>query len=278
MRSPLIWYGGKGNLCTSLLKYVPEHLSHIEPFFGGGSLFFRKTPSKIETINDINSDVVNFFRLLQDKERFEKFKERIKYTPYSREVFNEARDSFQKYEFGSDDRVYNWFVSIRQSFSGNGRNWSMSVSREVKTTQRWNSCYKNLDGVFNRLRNTQIENIDFENVFKTYAVDENCFVYCDPPYVHSTRKQIDDYVFEMTDDDHLRFINVCLDSPAKIMISGYDNSLYAEHLKDWKKLQFDVICHAVNKKGKTKENAMRHEIIWMNYDITKCKKNLSFFD
>ena len=127
MNSPLVWPGGKGLMIKKLSKYIPAHRCYLEPFFGGGSLFFAKPQCAIETINDINSDVVGFFRMLQDEKMFEKFYRKIQLTPYARELFHEAKNQYVQHEYGSLERSYYWFVSIRQSFAGKGGTWAYNI-------------------------------------------------------------------------------------------------------------------------------------------------------
>lgn len=69
---------------------MPEHHSYLDPYFGGGGIFFEKPPSKIETVNDLDGDVVNFFRVIQNPESCQELQEWLTYTPYSRQVYDES--------------------------------------------------------------------------------------------------------------------------------------------------------------------------------------------
>lgn len=77
LRSPIIYFGGKGNLVKKLLKFIPRHYTYVEVFGGGASLLFAKEPSKVEVYNDIDGEVVNLFRVLRDKEKFEEFYRKV---------------------------------------------------------------------------------------------------------------------------------------------------------------------------------------------------------
>ena len=90
LRSPIWWFGGKGNSVRRLLKFVPEHDAYLEPFFGAGSLFFAKEPVKIEVINDIDGDLMNLYAVLRDEEKFTRFYRLAYLTLYSRGEYNEA--------------------------------------------------------------------------------------------------------------------------------------------------------------------------------------------
>jgi len=66
LRSPMWWFGGKGKMVKKLLPLIPQHKIYVEVFGGGASLLFAKEPSPVEVYNDLNSDLVNFFRVLRD--------------------------------------------------------------------------------------------------------------------------------------------------------------------------------------------------------------------
>lgn len=267
MKSPLIWPGGKGNQINKFLKYVPIHECYVEPFFGGGNLFFHKKRVSFETINDINSDVVNFFRVLKDENKFKEFYKLINLTPYSREIFTEAKNNYKSYPFNTIERAYYWFITLRQSFSGNCSSWSYGVNntdnRKInQTIGRWLSCIDNLPEVCTRLKYTQIENDDFEKVIDIYDNDK-CFIYCDPPYLHETRKEKNMYEYEMSRKDHERFLTACNKAKSKIMISGYYSDLYNTYLEKWIIKKHKVKVHMNN--SRTSKNSDRIECLWMNY-------------
>ena len=67
LKTPISYYGGKQNMLKHILTLVPEHKIYIEPFFGGGSLFWAKEPAKCEVINDVNMNLVNFYQVLKNK-------------------------------------------------------------------------------------------------------------------------------------------------------------------------------------------------------------------
>ena len=69
---------------------MPPHHSYLEPYFGCGAVLFAKEPSPIETVNDLDGEVVNFFRVIRDPESREKLQEWIAYTPYARQIYDEA--------------------------------------------------------------------------------------------------------------------------------------------------------------------------------------------
>lgn len=90
MKPPLTYYGGKQKLAKTIIKLIPAHTAYIEPFFGGGAVFFAKEPAKIEIINDINDTIVNFYHVC--KTQFPELQKRIAYTLHARAKYNKAAE------------------------------------------------------------------------------------------------------------------------------------------------------------------------------------------
>lgn len=95
MGSPITWFGGKGMMASKILPYFPEHHTYAEPFGGGASMLFAKPPSPVEVYNDMDSGLVNFFRVLRDPEAFERFHHLAALTPYSREEYCHCRSTWE---------------------------------------------------------------------------------------------------------------------------------------------------------------------------------------
>ena len=117
LRTPIWWFGGKGNMVAKLLKLVPPHRGYVEPFGGGASLLLAKAPARVETYNDLDSALVGFFKVLADPRLFKRFYRRVQATPYSRELYNQYREEWQAEE-DPVIRAYKWFVVARMSFGG----------------------------------------------------------------------------------------------------------------------------------------------------------------
>ncbi len=196
-----------------LLKFVPSHKIYVEPFGGGGSLLLAKAPSLIEVYNDIDSGLVNFFRVLRDPEKFERFYRLAALTPYSREEYYFCVKTWQDVE-DDVERAYRWFVVARMSFSGrSGKSgWSFSVTTShrgmASAVSKWLSCLEHLPKVHERLMRVQIEHDDFRKIFPRYDTDET-FFYVDPPYVSETRRS-GKYTHEMSLEDHKELVEILL--------------------------------------------------------------------
>jgi len=267
MKGPIRWYGGKGNMVKTLLKYVPTHKTYVEVFGGGASLLFAKIPSKIEVYNDINSGLVNLFRVIRDPDKFKEMHRRAYLTPYSRE---EHKWAVEHCDDGNDvDRAYAWYIMARQCFAGNIRTWGLNVSTSdsfAKNINTYLNSLKRLPQIHQRLFLVQIENNDFRRILKTYD-SKNTFFYVDPPYVLSTRKGGKAYDHEMTDKDHQELIDLLLDVKGKVMLSGYENDIYKRLDNKWNRIVHEAYCTSSAPKQTGNKRQARTEIIWMNYKL-----------
>jgi DNA adenine methylase len=253
--------GSKSSIASWIVNRFPDNyqeMTYLEPYFGGGSVFFRKEPSMVETINDLDGDVTNLFKQVRDN--CEELVYKLRYTPWSREEFNLA------HEAADDDleRARRFFVKC----------WfSIGASLIYKNGMRINinSDNGNIEGFYKKLPEeiiaacerlkpksgnyVQIENTDALTLIKKYD-RPNVFMYLDPPYVPGSRKRKKIYRHEYDEARHTELLRLISGSKAKILISGYEHALYDDYLNKWnadKIISFDTA------------NQKRVERVWMNY-------------
>jgi DNA adenine methylase len=89
MKPPLTYYGGKQKLAKTINQLIPEHRIYVEPFFGGGAVFFAKNPSLLEVINDTNGELMNFYKVMKTK--FTRLEKEISITLRSRDAYRKAK-------------------------------------------------------------------------------------------------------------------------------------------------------------------------------------------
>ena len=259
------WYGGKFNHLDWLLPLLPETHHYCEPFGGSASVLLNRKSSKVETYNDIDGEVVNFFRVLRDKK--EELLYAIGMTPFSRREFQIAIESNGNSKDLSDiERARRFFVRARQVRTGlaqtasNGR-WAncLSTSRAgmAGAVSRWLGSVEGLEYIATRLLRVQIENDDALAVIKRYDSPDTLF-YCDPPYPHESRGDKNAYKYEMTDFEHVNLANLLQKVKGKVAISGYRCEMYDELYKDWN-------IHIAPTKKALSIKSERTEILWTNY-------------
>jgi len=255
------YYGGKHLLLPVLIAMTPPSHITIEACAGSATYTLNKPVTKVEVINDINSEVVNFFRVLRNKP--DELIRLLKFTPYGRDEFLAARRNIS-FESCDVEKARKFFVKHQQSFAGAGNSYGFAVSKNQATTFR--NRVESLVHVSERLRNVQIENKDINFMIEHYGKREDAFVYIDPPYMPETRVTKDNYEFEMDERQHKEMLELAVASPAKILISGYPTKLYDKYLKKWYRREIEISCFASYSKNK-KTKPRRTEVLWWNYKI-----------
>lgn len=257
MKSIIRYPGSKNNLADRIVRMMPEHKSYLEPFFGSGAVLFNKPISPIETINDIDNEVVNLFKTIREDP--EKLSHAIRYTPYAETEYEKAYD--KKHPGDSIERARRFLVRSLMShgFSTYRKvGWKIDVQGRERSyaVKHWNEVPDIILQAADRLKQVQIANTDAIDLIKRFD-HENVFMYLDPPYMiearGSKRKQ---YNHEMTEEDHVKLLETIKSSKAKVMISGYQTDMYDEMLKDWNRVEIPSTAELGMK---------RTEIIWTNY-------------
>ncbi len=257
------WYGGKFSHLEWLLPLLPGCHHYCEPFAGSAAVLLNRRPSPVETYNDIDGEVVNFFRVLREQK--EQLIEAIGLTPFSREEFYHALNT-DGAALTPLERARRFFVRARQVRTGLAQTASLGRWANCKNTtragmsgvvSRWLGSVETLPEVAARLLRVQIENRPAQEVIRLYDSAETLF-YCDPPYPHETRGDSKAYGFEMTDQEHRELAALLSRVKGKAAISGYVGPLMNELYKDWNRHDSAAKnCHSIKKP--------RREALWTNY-------------
>ena len=257
------YYGGKYSHLDWLLPLLPECHHYCEPFGGSAAVLLNRAPSPVETYNDLDGEVVNFFRILREKK--EELVEAIGLTPFSREEFYTA---CQPCHPGTSnlERARRFFVRARQVRTGLAQTASLGRWANCKDTSRrgmsgvvsrWLGSIESLPEIAERLLRVQIENRPALEVIALYDARTTLF-YCDPPYPHESRGDSNAYGYEMTNDEHRAFAAALRKIKGKAAVSGYNCALYDEVFKDWRRINAPAKhCHSIKKP--------RQEVLWVNY-------------
>lgn len=257
------WYGGKFNHLGWLLPLLPAAHHYCEPFSGAASVLINRAPAPVETYNDIDGEVVNFFRVLRDD--FAALERAIGLTPFAREEFHLAVAGSVE-GVTPLERARRFYVRARQARTGlaqtatlgrwaNCRNTSRAGMSGV--VSRWLGGIKALEEIALRLLRVQIENRPALDVIRLYDDDTTLF-YCDPPYLHSARGDSHAYGFEMDQAEHADLAQQLATCRGKVALSGYRCDAMDTWYAGWRR--FDAAarqCHSIKK--------VRYECVWMNY-------------
>jgi DNA adenine methylase len=270
------WYGGKFSHLDWLLPLLPKCHHYCEPFGGSAAILLNRPPSPIETYNDLDGEVVNFFKVLREQK--DKLIEAIALTPFSREEFAKAC----KLDINLSDleRARRFYVRARQVRTGLAQTATIGRWANCKNTSRngmsgvisrWFGGIEDLSFIAERLLRVQIENRPAIDVIQLYDSKETLF-YCDPPYVHRTRGDTKSYGYEMTDNEHRQLAKVLNSAKGLVAISNYQCDLMDEiyPAPKWEKhLSPLKTIHSTKDK--------RQEVLWVNYDVQKFKNVYTLF-
>ncbi len=261
------WYGGKFSHLDWLLPLLPvEGVHHYcEPFGGSAAVLLNRPPSPVETYNDLDGEVVNFFRVLRDQR--DELLYALRMTPFSREEFNLACSPPEE-EISDLERARRFFVRAGQVRTGLAQTatlgrWSnckkTSRSNMSGAVSRWLGQIRRLEDVAERLLRVQIENRPAIDVIELYN-DSATLFYLDPPYAHEARSDTRAYGLEMTEEDHRLLAEVLHSVKGMVALSGYRCPLMDELYGDWHRIDAPVkTAHSCK--------ADRQECLWVNYKI-----------
>ncbi len=264
------WYGGKFSHLGWLLPLLPNTRHYCEPFGGSAAVLLNRAPSPVETYNDIDGEVVNFFRVLRDRK--DALIEAIGLTPFSRQEFEKAISELT--EGLSDlERARRFYVRARQVRTGLAQTASSGRWAHCRLTSRagmagavsrWLGSVEDLPEIAQRLLRVQIENDLAASVIKRYDSEETLF-YCDPPYPHDARGDRNAYGYEMTDDEHRELARLLHRVEGRVALSGYRCDLMDELYGDWRCVEAPIKnCHSVK--------TPRREVLWVNYDLEEARR------
>jgi DNA adenine methylase len=262
LRPPVKWHGGKRYLARQIVEHFPAHRVYLEAFGGGASVLLNKAPAEVETYNDLDKRITRLFRVLRDQG--EAFVEQARLVPYSQVEFEDAAEyppNPTELQMALCD-----FIRWRQSFGGKGDSWSYTTGRArggmAGDVNAWWTAIEHLPQIIDRIRRVQIICQSAFDAIPRFDHAE-ALIYCDPPYVHSTREHGSRNVYhaEMSDDEHRQLAVLLKKCKAKIVVSGYPSQLYDELYKGWRVVAFDIANHAAGGKTKARET----ECIWLNF-------------
>lgn len=274
IRHPAIRYhGGKFRLAGWIISHFPAHRCYVEPYGGGASVLLKKAPSEAEVYNDLDGDVVNFFRVVRDPELGGRLREACALTPFAREEFRCASEL-------SDDpveRARRLVVRAAMGFGSAGATcgrtgFKLDTKRNSVTAQRiWARQPDNLAAVGSRFAGVLIESREAVKCMRDHDTSTTLH-FVDPPYVHDTRIAVTrnrPYRFEMTNDEHVVLLEALKTLQGMVIVCGYDSDLYNDMLQGWERVTRATVANG--RAG----SVHRTECLWIN---PAARKNPSLHD
>ena len=262
-RPVLRYHGGKWLLAPWIIRHFPQHRVYTECFGGAASVLLQKPRCRAEVYNDLDSDLVNVFRVLRAATTVQDLQRSLMLTPFSREEF------FAAYEPATDP-VERARRAIVRAFMGFGSAAFVAIHRTgfransnrsgTTPAQDWTHWPDEVPAFVERLRGVIVENRPALEILRQHDGPETLH-YVDPPYVHSTRSfkwratgQV--YRHELTEEDHRQLAEVLHSLSGMVVLSGYACDLYdLELYRFWRRIE--RAAHADGARD-------RVEVLWLN--------------
>ena len=236
-KAPLRYFGGKWQLAPWIVSHMQTHEVYVEPFFGGGSVLLRKPIAVVEVVAELNPHTYNFWVSLQ-KDPEQLICEISQHKP-SRVLIDLPLGDGTSIQ----DAAHFWWHG-QMAFQGVGLRWMSGTSDErierVQRSVEMHGIAQPLMQAYQRIANVTFMNCDGLSLVQAYEDSPNALIYCDPTYVHSVRgskhkrrkgrlRPCRQYLFEMSDGQHIQLCKALLEGKCSWLLSGYQNPIYAEY-------------------------------------------------
>ena len=249
LKPPICRVGGKSKLRNTIIEMIPRHTCYVELFFGAGWVYFGKEESKVEVINDIDSELVNLFKTI--KYHSPEIERLLQYEFSGRDIFEEYKNCSIEY-LTEIHRAIRFLYLITQSFAGKGKVYGYGT-----TTKPSQHIFKEVLGeIRERLKNTYVENLSFEKIIDKYD-REHSFFFCDPPYFETSG-----YDNKFGEEEHIILLDKLKNLKGKFLLTINDQPKVREWYKDFNIKEVEV-NYSVSKEEKGR--GKYKELIITNY-------------
>ena len=259
LKPPFEYYGGKAHLAPKIAALLPPHDHYVEPFAGGLSVLLAKEPSHAETVNDLDGDLVTFWRVLRDQP--EELMRACALTPHSVDEMVRAADRSGVPDLEVARRVFVVLTQGREhSLAPRGASgWRrrVNVTSVCPAPERLSRQAARISAVAERMAGVSIESDDAINIIRRYGRESSVCIYADPPYLGETRGSGGGYGIDQKDEEfHREFAATCKEAKSSVVISGYDSALYAELFAGWERMDMSTMP--------TQSLDRKMEVLWSN--------------
>jgi DNA adenine methylase len=258
MKSPVPYFGSKQRIAPWIASLLPDHDHYVEPFCGGLSVLLAKRPAAMETVNDLDAELVTFWRILRDQP--DELLRACMLTPHSRAELEAT------WEPTSDDlelarRIW---CRLAQGRSGTLRNtgWRHYIDpagSAIGMPGYLEAYVLRLAAGAERLHGVSLEALPALDLIGKYGKQPKVLLYVDPPYLGTTRGWGNNYRYEMkTEEEHRELAAALADCKAAVVLSGYHSPLYDELYQGWHRYE------QASMTGNAKASKDRTEVLWSN--------------
>jgi DNA adenine methylase len=264
MNQPISYYGGKQKMTDILLSRVPDHKTYLEAFVGGGTLFWAKTPGKIEIINDTNRNLCTFYEQIQTN--FSELEQMVKTTLHCEATYKLAKKIYRSPKgYTKVQRAWSVWVGANMSFGSSMFEGTFKFNTNSQDSSHIGMVLNNKGNYFTsafaaRLERVIILNKDAVNIVKRFSAPDT-FMYLDPPYYNAHQGHYRGY----KESDFIDLLEALQVTKSKFLLSSYNSDLLQEYIKanKWNCESFNM---ALSSQGHTGGKRRKTEVITYNYN------------
>jgi DNA adenine methylase len=265
VKPPFTYFGGKTAIAERIADLLPPHEHYVEPFAGSLAVLLAKPRSQMETVNDLDGQIMAFWRVLRDRPR--DLERACALTPHSRAEYLACYEPAED-ELEAARRVW---INLTQGRGGQTRRtgwrYYADPSGGASMPEYLGTYVSRLDPAAKRLATVSLECLDALDLIRRYGTHPGVLIYADPPYPESVRSRHTrgtvrgpQYKHELrTDGDHEALAEALSDCKAAVVLSGYDSPLYSALYDSWHRTELSAT--AGNGISGTRD---RTEVIWAN--------------
>jgi DNA adenine methylase len=269
MRTPLTYYGGKQGLARQIVPLMPAHRVYLEPFAGGAAMLFAKPRAERETLNDLDGQIMRFWRALRDSP--DELAAAVAMTPYGREEWRASRDGDCSDDVEAARRL---LVNVDQSFSRSRASWSVPCIGDGRGRWQpgsWENLPPKLIAAAGRLRGVALENSDAVDIITRWD-RADALIYVDPPYTGALRTEPSKgYAIDQDPTLWARLVIALAEvRHAAVILSGYP----CEEAEDlgWRMVPLRMKRTVQSRAGGTLADAP--EVVWLSRAVPEVVPNL----
>lgn len=261
------YYGGKiGTVGAWIAAQLPPHKIYVEAFGGMAGVLMQKQPAKVEVYNDRAEELDNLLHIVRDHPAA--LRQALALTQYGRKEYQRCIATRHEVGISALERARRTYAILAMSRDGSlvGKGFSFGgAAYKGSVADTFIAGQERIPWVSDRLRHVLLECGSWQNVCRQHDGPDT-LLYLDPPYVLGTRTLNDGYLFEMSDEEHRELVAWCLQAEGKILLSGYDDPIYAPLLTaGWRCERLPTVAHSSSSRHKTgNPRAKRIECLWIN--------------
>ncbi len=261
MKTPIVYYGGKLKMLKYILPLIPEHRIYVEPFFGGGAVFWAKEPAESEIINDINSMAINFYEVVRDD--FEALKAKIESTLYARANYTVA-DTIYRFPhlFDKIQQAWAFYIGTQMGFAAKIGSWGYDkYGKQIRSWENKKEYFN--ENYSRRLHKTQIECNDAIKVIKSRDT-EDTFIYLDPPYINTYQGHYSGY----TEEQYRELLETLSTIKGKFLLSSFPSEILDEFIEknNWSTIQISQ-TRSTGSPEPGGKRSVKTEVLTANYPL-----------